>query len=71
MIAACKDSQSTPDTYIPGFGNTGKCSYALFKALSRGGNPTYKEVLFTMREHNEMTQMSTNVEMDMNVPFVI
>ena len=71
MIAACKDSQSTTDDYIPGFGNTGICSYALHKALSRGGNPTYKEVLVTMREHSNMIQLSTNFEMDMNTPFVI
>ena len=72
MIAACKDDQSTPDAYIPGFGNTGKCSYALYKALiNRGGNPTYKEALLAMREHSEMIQLSANFELDMNTPFVI
>ena len=37
MLAGCKDSQTSADAYVSGFGATGACSYALIDALGRGG----------------------------------
>ena len=76
MIAGCKDSQTSADGYNPGFGRSGACSYALVKALRCGGNPTYKDLLSTMREslrsrYSQTIMMSTNFEMDINMAFAI
>ena len=76
MIAGCKDNQYSADGYNPGFGRSGACSYALVKALGCGGNPTYKDLLTTMREslrsrYSQTIMLSTNFEMDMDMPFAI
>ena len=78
MFAACKDSQTSADDYIPGFGYSGACSYALVKALSQGGNPTYVSLLAIMRKalrskYSQKIQLSSNFnyEIDMNTPFII
>ena len=76
MIAGCKDSQYSWSVKHPGTGWSSVCSDALVKALGCGGNPTYKDLLATMREfersRNKQTIMlSTNFEMDMDTPFAI
>ena len=76
MIAACKDSQSSVDAYIPGSGNSGACSYAFVKALNCDGNPSYIDLLNSMRkllktEYSQIIQLSTNKKMDMSAPFII
>ena len=47
MIAGCKDSQVSYDSYNPGSGSSGMCSYALVKALGSGAQqqPTYRDAL--------------------------
>ena len=73
MIAACKDDQITIDDNIPGFGYTGICTYNFKQAIGDGKKPTYKEMLLSMRNHSKpgeyMVQLSTNFELDMNLPF--
>ena len=66
MFAACKDDQFTPDRLDGGICATGFC-----EALSGWGNPSYKEVLNKMREYSHMIQLSTNVEIDLDTPFVL
>ena len=66
MFAACKDGPFTPDHPDGGLCATGFC-----EALSGWGNPSYKEVLNKMREYSPTSQLSTNVEIDLDTPFVL
>ena len=75
MFAGCKDSQTSADTHVKGYGATGAASYAFIDALSRGGNPTYIQLLAMMREtlsrkYSQVVQMSTGFETDMNTAFI-
>ena len=66
MFAACKDDQFTPDGP-----DGGLCATAFCETLSGWESPSYLEVLNAMREHSPMIQLSTNVEMDLDTPFVL
>ena len=76
MIAGSKDSQYSWYGNHPGMGRSGACSYALVKALDSDGNPSYKDLLASMREsvrsrYKQTVMLSTNFEMDMDMPFAI
>ena len=76
MISACKDSQFSMDAYIPGSGNSrGACTNAFVKALNCDKNPSYIDLLNSMRkllksEYSQIIQLSTNKRMDMRAPFI-
>ena len=80
MIAGCKDNKFSYYGYVPDFGRSGMCSSALVKALGSGGQPSYKDLLAKMREtvrsnlgskYSQDVMLSTNFEMDMDMPFAI
>ena len=66
MFAACKDGDTTADNP-----DGGLCATSFCEALSGWGSPSYKEVLNKMREYSPTIQLSTNVEMDLDAPFVL
>jgi len=76
MFAGCKDSQTSADTQVAGYGATGACSFAFIDAVNRtGGNLTFIELLSMMRDtlrskYSQVVQMSTGFETDMNTPFI-
>ena len=75
MFAGCKDSQTSADTSVKGYGATGAASYAFIDAVNRGGSLTYIQLLAMMREtlrqkYSQVVQMSTGFETDMNTPFI-
>lgn len=76
MFAGCKDSQTSADTNVAGYGATGACSFAFIDAVrSSGGDITYIDLLSMMRDtlrskYSQVVQMSTGFETDMNTPFI-
>ena len=76
MFAGCKDSQTSADTNVAGYGATGACSFAFIDAVNRtGGDVTYIDLLSIMRDtlrskYSQVVQMSTGFETDMNTPFI-
>jgi len=75
MFAGCKDSQTSADTNVSGYGATGAASYAFINSVKTGGNLTYSDLLASMREtlygkYEQKIQMSTGFATDMNIPFI-
>ena len=79
LFAGCKDNQTSADAKVKDFGATGACTFAFIKSLSPdcGDGLSYLKLLTSMKttvrgiKHNQIVQMSTNFETNMDTPFVI
>jgi len=76
MFAGCKDSQTSADVKVAGYGATGAASYAFINAIKTGEDMTYTQLLANMRgwikgkEYKQDIQMSTGFPTDMNIPII-
>ena len=75
MFAGCKDSQTSADTNVAGYGATGAASFAFINSVKNSQNLTYTDLLAHMREtlygkYTQKIQMSTGFPTDMNIPFI-
>ncbi|RKP12029.1 peptidase C14, caspase domain-containing protein [Piptocephalis cylindrospora] len=76
MFAGCKDSQTSADTSVQGYGSTGAMSYAFIAALTQNPNQTYLQLLNSLRQilkgkYSQKPQMSTGMPRDMNSMFFL
>jgi len=75
MFAGCKDSQTSADTNVSGYGATGAASFAFINSVKNSQNLTYTDLLAHMRDtlygkYSQKIQMSTGFPTDMNIPFI-
>jgi hypothetical protein len=73
MFSGCKDEQTSADAHEAGQA-TGAMSYALIKSLKKNPQPTYKDLLISIRDilkskYAQKPQLSASHEMDMNDVF--
>ena len=78
MFAGCKDSQTSADDVVAGYGATGVASYAFINAMKTGEDMTYTQLLAKMRgwidskygnnKDKQDIQMSAGFSTDMNIP---
>lgn len=74
MFSGCKDSQTSADTFVGGFGATGAMSFALIEALKQQPHQSYLTLLAHVRtilrdKYSQKPQLSTARPMDMNSYF--
>ncbi|GES94526.1 peptidase C14 [Rhizophagus clarus] len=75
MFSGCKDAQTSADAQEAGEA-TGAMSYALIKSLKANKNPTYQELLNSIRDvlktkYAQKPQLSASHEMNMNDKFTM